>query len=208
MIESVLFDLDGVLVDACDWHYEALNQALLEIVGHQISRHDHETKYNGLPTNVKLRMLNIDQTLASRIGDLKQSLTLEAIEKNAKPMMEKRELHSYLKANGIKIACVTNSISVTARLMLEKTGQLEYMDLVVSNEDVKNNKPSPDCYNYAMEKLKVDPLKCLCVEDSPKGLQAAINSRANAVWQVKNPSEVNLEAYRRFVYEDSDTNGG
>ena len=206
--EAVLFDLDGVLVDACDWHYEALNQALMQIVGYQISRHDHETKYNGLPTNVKLRMLNIDEPFASRIGELKQSLTVETIHRNARPMLEKQELHKYLKNTGVKIACVTNSISATARLMLEKTGQLEYMDLIVANEDVKNNKPSPDCYNYAIEKLKVDPTKCMCVEDSPKGIQAAINSRANAVWQVKNPSEVTLETYRRFVHEDFDTDGG
>jgi HAD superfamily hydrolase (TIGR01509 family) len=206
--QAVLFDLDGVLVDACEWHYTALNEAMREIVGFEISRHDHETKYNGLPTNVKLSMMNIDEPMASRIGQLKQSLTMKTIHKNAKIMMEKCDLHRYLKANGIKIACVTNSISTTARLMLEKTGQLEYMDLIVSNEDVKNNKPSPDCYNYAIEKLKVDPLKCLCVEDSPKGIQAAINSRANAVWQVKNPSEVNSESYRRFVNEDFDTYGG
>lgn len=206
--EAVLFDLDGVLVDACDWHYEALNQALMQIVGYQISRHDHETKYNGLPTNVKLRMLNIDEPFASRIGELKQSLTVETIHRNARPMLEKQELHKHLKNTGIKIACVTNSISATARLMLEKTGQLQYMDLIVANEDVKNNKPSPDCYNYAIEKLKVDPNKCICVEDSPKGIQAAINSRANAVWQVKNPSEVTLESYRRFVHEDFNTDGG
>lgn len=205
--EAVLFDLDGVLVDACDWHYEALNQALMQIVGYQISRHDHETKYNGLPTNVKLRMLNIDEPFASRIGELKQLLTVETIHRNARLMLEKQELHKHLKKTGIKIACVTNSISATARLMLEKTGQLQYMDLVVANEDVKNNKPSPDCYNYAIEKLKVDPNKCICVEDSPKGIQAAINSRANAVWQVKNPSEVTLESYRRFVHEDFDTDG-
>lgn len=205
--EAVLFDLDGVLVDACDWHYEALNQALMQIIGYQISRHDHETKYNGLPTNVKLRMLNIDEPIASRIGELKQSLTVETIHRNARPMLEKQELHKYLKNTGVKIACVTNSISATARLMLEKTGQLEYMDLIVANEDVKNNKPSPDCYNYAIEKLKVDPTKCMCVEDSPKGIQAAINSRANTVWQVKNPSEVTLETYRRFVHEDFNTDG-
>ena len=41
MIKAILFDLDGVLVDACDWHYLALNRALDEVVGFTISREDH-----------------------------------------------------------------------------------------------------------------------------------------------------------------------
>lgn len=199
MCNAILFDLDGVLVDACDWHYHALNEALRTVMGFDITREEHETKYNGLPTNVKLRMLNIDDHTANKIGELKQIITMKMIYNHANIMVEKQELHQYLKNNGIKIACVTNSIAATANLMLERTGQLQYMDLIVTNEDVQNNKPSPDCYNYAIEKLGVDPSACICVEDSPKGLQAAINSRAENVWSVANSSEVTLESYRRFI---------
>ena len=46
MIGAILFDLDGVLVDACDWHYLALNRALEEVVGSSISREDHVTRHN------------------------------------------------------------------------------------------------------------------------------------------------------------------
>lgn len=205
--EAVMFDLDGVLVDACEWHYEALNMALRKTIGYEISREDHETKYNGLPTNVKLRMLKIDDQTSSRINTMKQMFTVDIISERAKVMPEKIELHQYLKSIGVKIACVTNSIAATARMMLEKTGQIEYMNLIVSNEDVRNNKPSPDCYNYAIEKLKIDPNKSMCVEDSPKGIEAALNSRVNTLWRVRNPREVTLESYRRFVYENSHSDG-
>ena len=57
MNKAVLFDLDGVLVDACDWHYEALNRALKQVSNYEISREDHTTTYNGLPTKRKLQML-------------------------------------------------------------------------------------------------------------------------------------------------------
>lgn len=206
--EAVLFDLDGVLVDACDWHYDALNEALMEVVGYTISRQDHIQKYNGLPTAVKLRMLNIDSTSASIIEAYKQEKTLKIINERAKIMPEKQELHSYLKDQGTKIACVTNSIGTTATAMLERTGQMQFIDLLVSNGDVEKNKPHPDCYNFAIQKLKVDPYLCMCVEDSPKGIEAAINSRVSTVWQVKDPSEVILKNYRRFVDENSYTNGG
>lgn len=206
-VECVLFDLDGVLVNACEWHYDALNCALRDVCDMEILRHDHETKYNGLPTKIKLKMLGIDSSLIGEISRLKQNYTMEIIQRNAKVMDEKRDLHQYLKRHGIKVACVTNSIRMTAMEMLVRTGQMEYMDILVTNEDVENNKPSPDCYNYAIEKLGVDPSACICVEDSPKGLQAAINSRSKNVWSVANSSEVTLESYRRFIYENTNSNG-
>lgn len=206
-INCVMFDLDGVLVDACDWHYHALNRALLDVCSFEISRHDHETKYNGLPTNVKLKMLGIDDSLSTEINNLKQHYTMDCIRQNANIMHEKILLHQYLKNQGVKIACVTNSIRMTATEMLFRTGQMEYIDLLVSNEDVKNNKPSPDCYEYAMSVLGVDPLCCVCVEDSPKGLQAAKASSAAHVWEVRDTYDVTVYNYRRFVNEDSHTNG-
>lgn len=198
-IKAVLFDLDGVLVDACEWHYYALNAAMREIVGFEISREDHNSKYNGLPTAVKLRNIGIEERIACRIETAKQLKTLEMIDKHATIMPEKQELHSYLKSKNIKIACVTNSIFNTANEMLKKTGQLKFIDLIVSNGDVKKNKPYPDCYNFAVQKLKIDPTSCLCVEDSPKGIEAARLSYIPNLWIVSNPSEVNLTNYKEVI---------
>ncbi|HCF3308648.1 TPA: HAD hydrolase-like protein, partial [Pseudomonas aeruginosa] len=55
MIKAVIFDMDGVLIEAKDWHYDALNKAL-NLFGYNISRHDHLTSYDGLPTSRKLEM--------------------------------------------------------------------------------------------------------------------------------------------------------
>ena len=52
-IKLVIFDLDGVLVDACEWHRAALNKALLEICDYEISQEDHYSVFNGIPTKVK-----------------------------------------------------------------------------------------------------------------------------------------------------------
>jgi beta-phosphoglucomutase len=101
-------------------------------------------------------MLGITGEESKKINRLKQDFTLETIKTNAKLMEEKIQLHKFLKSHGVKIACVTNSIRETAEEMLRVTGQLEYMDIVVANEDVVKNKPHPDCYNFAIEKLKAD----------------------------------------------------
>jgi len=193
MIEAVLFDLDGVLVDACDWHYEALNKAL-QALGHAcISRDAHLASFNGLPTHVKLEMLGIIGEEAKKINRLKQDFTLETIRSNAKIMEEKVKLHEFLKQQNIKIACVTNSIRETAEEMLRATGQLQYMDIVITNEDVSKNKPHPECYNRAIQLLDTNPLNVLCVEDSEKGIQAAVASVAKHLLVVKNTSEVNID---------------
>jgi len=192
--EAVLFDLDGVLVDACDWHFDALNEALSDVLGTTISRKDHEEKYNGLPTRVKLEMLGVDdENVFNQIWNKKQNYTTQIINDTAKTMSEKIELHEYLKSKNIKIACVTNSIEKTAKLMLEKTGQLKYIDLVVANEKVKRNKPYPDCYNFCLQELNLTKDHySLSVEDSKNGILSAMSSNCGMLWAVKNSTEVNL----------------
>lgn len=200
MISAVLFDLDGVLVDACDWHYEALNAALIG-VGYPIIDHEsHLFTYNGLPTRVKLKMLGVPDELADQINKQKQKHTLDIIRNSATIMSEKIELHEYLKSKGIKIACVTNSIEETARAMLVSTGQMPYIDLLVSNEMVCRNKPYPDCYDLAISQMNVDPKKCICVEDSDIGLQSAKGSLAEYIWRVDNSANVTKVDYIDFVY--------
>jgi HAD superfamily hydrolase (TIGR01509 family) len=197
--QVILFDLDGVLLDACDWHYEALNNSLLYFGYSAIRREDHISTFNGLPTKVKLKMLGISHEDALKINEKKQKYTIDIIKNNAFVMEEKIKLHKYLKSQGIKIACVTNSIKETATEMLVATGQMPYIDLLVTNEQITRNKPHPDCYNYAIEILGANPNKCLCVEDSPKGIEAAEASVASHIWVVKNSSEVNKNNYVKFV---------
>jgi beta-phosphoglucomutase len=207
--EAIFFDLDGVLVDACDWHYLALNKALKGIVGKQISRTDHVNTYNGLPTRVKLDMLGLTPEQKEEVWWLKQEVTKETILTEARIMTDKIKLHKYLQEEGIKICCVTNSIKETAELMLKVTGQLPFMDEVITNEDVKHNKPYPDCYNLAVSKIGANPKECIIVEDSPKGMDSARKSVVPDcnIWNVKNASDVVLDKYRSFINENFNTNG-
>ena len=61
-IKAIIFDMDGVLIDAKDWHYEALNRAL-KLFGYNISRYDHLVTFDGLPTRKKLEMLTREHGL-------------------------------------------------------------------------------------------------------------------------------------------------
>ena len=194
MIKCILYDLDGVLVDATEWHYESLNDALKDVAGFIIKRDEHISTFNGIPTMKKLEILNnqgrLEKSMFDKVWEKKQEKTFEVIEKTAFTDVNKIRLHEQTK--NFKKACVTNSIRKSALLMLEKTGQLQYMDFVISNEDVSSPKPSPEGYNIAIEKFNLQPKECMIVEDAPKGLESARQTGAN-VYEVSGYNEVTLE---------------
>ena len=78
-IKAVLFDMDGVLVEAKEWHYEALNRAL-DLFGMAISRVDHETTFDGLPTSRKLEMLSVERGLPRELHSFLNEMKLTAAE--------------------------------------------------------------------------------------------------------------------------------
>jgi len=196
MIKLIIFDLDGVLVDAKKIHYNTLNQALSEIDNkYIISEAEHLSLYDGLKTNQKLDLLtknkNLDKKYHDQIWNTKQKLTIEAISKLEKDI-NLINLFINLRNRGYKLACCSNSIRRSVLVMLSKIGLIEYMDLILSNEDVKNAKPHPEIYWKAMSMMDVLPEQTLIVEDSPTGLLAANRSRAN-ILRVDNPNDLTEE---------------
>lgn len=194
-IKAVLFDMDGVLIDAKDWHYEALNKAL-GLFGINISRYDHLNTFDGLPTKVKLQMLSkqyyLPEELHGFINQVKQSYTADMVHEKCHPMFHHEYALSRLHNQGYKIAVCSNSIRSTIELMMERSGLMPYIDLIVSNEDVKKAKPDPEMYTITMAKFELNPDECVVVEDNPNGIQAGKASGA-AVLEVATVYDVNYE---------------
>ena len=201
-IRLVIFDMDGVLVDACEWHRVALNKALREICNYEISLKEHYEIYNGIPTKVKLEKLTdlgvLDSNKQKQVYERKQELTVETINLLADFKPEKVSLIKDLKKQGIKVACYTNSIRETAELMLKKTGVLDELDFLLTNQDVENCKPDPEGYLFLVDKYGFKKDEVLIIEDSPKGKAAAYASGCN-VLEVKNPNEVILENIKEYL---------
>jgi beta-phosphoglucomutase len=208
MIKAVVFDMDGVLIDAREWHYEALNRALA-IVGFEISRADHLTTFDGLSTRQKLEILsttdNLPRELHSFINKLKQSYTMEIVSTRCKPTFSHQYALSSLKARGLKLAVASNSIRNTVEMMMQRAQLDKYLDLQLSNEDVESPKPAPDIYLKAMRMLGVSPSQTLVVEDNEHGRQSARAAGAH-VLPVRNPNDVtltNIEIYLSRLLEVS-----
>ena len=204
MYKAVIFDLDGVLVEACEWHIVALNMALQEVSNYEISLEHHKTIFNGIPTLKKLEILCTNNLVKREdikiIFDKKQEFTIQAIKQNGFIRKEKIELLNFLKSKNIKIACYTNSIKETALLMLNITGIFNFFELIVTNQDVKEPKPNPEGYLFCMDALKVKPEECIIVEDSDKGFEAAFASGAKVI-RVKEPSDVTIDLLKENFYE-------
>jgi beta-phosphoglucomutase len=175
-IEAVVFDMDGVLIDAKEWHYNALNRAL-EHFGWTISRAEHLATFDGLPTRKKLEMLShergLPRGLHSFLNELKQQYTVEQIHLHCKPVFVHEYALSNLKARNYKLGLASNSIRSTVELMMEKASLSQYLDIMLSNEDVSRPKPHPDMYLKSAELLGVPPSRCLVVEDNANGVKAA-----------------------------------
>ncbi len=196
-VKAIIFDMDGVLIDAKEWHYEALNRAL-GLFGMEISRYDHLITYDGLPTKTKLRMLSMERGLPEAlhgfINEIKQIYTMEAIYAKCKPTFHHQFALSRLQAQGYRMAVCSNSVRNTVEMMLERAGLLPFMEFFLSNEDVLKPKPAPDMYLQAIQRMGLAADECLIVEDNPNGIKAARDSGAHVlcVSDVRDVSYANI----------------
>ena len=171
--KAVVFDMDGVLIDARDWHYEALNSAL-RAFGIEISHEEHLEKFNGLSTRQKLKHLtdtrNLPAELHVMISDTKQNRTLRIAAEKCYPNTQHLILLDRLRNKEVMIGVYTNSIRETAEAMLKYAGILSKIDVLITNHDVINPKPDPEGYLLVCEKLCIEPEDALVVEDGKYGI--------------------------------------
>lgn len=204
MIKVIIFDMDGVLVEAKHIHYEALNKALAEIDPvYCISYHEHLSKYDGLKTNQKLELLTKEKGFPKDKYDIvwenKQKYTLQSVD-TLETSSSLIDTMKYLSNKGYKIAVCSNSIRKTILSILSKINIIEYIDLIISNQDVKNAKPHPEIYWKAISEFSALPHETLIIEDSPHGLLSASRTKSH-ILRVSNPSEITIEHIRNKIIE-------
>ena len=192
MTKLVIFDLDGVLIDSKDYHYDALNEALGE--EYAITREEHVSTYDGLPTTAKLELLSKNKGLPAdryeEIWKAKQENTLHIFKTKVDKDYELMGYFQQLSDEGYKIAVASNSIRNTVKIILLRLGLLEFVDIYVSNEDVVRNKPFPSMYWKCMMALGALPDDTVILEDSHIGRQGALDSKCHLV-PIENRSDLN-----------------
>ena len=200
-IKAIIFDMDGVLIEAKDWHYESLNKAL-NLFGMEISRYDHLVTYDGLPTKNKLEMLSAEQGLPVGLHDfinkIKQQYTMQIVYSKCKPTFYHEYALSKLSSDGYKLVVASNSIRSTMEVMMNQSSLMQYLDIMLSSQDVKNGKPDPEIYNKAIKDINLKPNECLIIEDNEHGIKAAKDSGA-WVMEVDEVDEVNYHNIQNHI---------
>ena len=199
-MNTILFDLDGVLIDSKDNHFLALNESLKHFFPKKvISYEEHLKTYDGLSTMQKLNILNIDEEFHESINNLKQEKTIEILDKTIKVREDFVKMFRDLKEKKFNIAVCSNSVRRTVEIVLYKLGIENFVDIFFGNEDVQNPKPSPDIYTKAIEYFKVKPEQCLVLEDNEKGIKAAVGAGCYYC-KIENSYDLTLEKIYNNLY--------
>ncbi len=204
MIKLIIFDLDGVLVDAKEIHYEALNKALFNVdKKYVINREEHLSTYDGNTSVEKLKLLTknkgLPYKLHKEIWETKQEISssmIDELERDERLV----EVLKRLRSEGYILACATNSIRYSAKLQLIRRGFLEHIDILYTNQDVINPKPHSEIYLRCIIKAGVNTKETIILEDSDLGREGARQTGAY-VLDIEDSNDVTYEKIKTFINE-------
>jgi beta-phosphoglucomutase family hydrolase len=179
--KGLIFDLDGTLTLTQQLHANALREVFLNDYGIVYTPEEDQEKYSGRPSKF---------TCEQVLRENGKNPTAEEIEKCA---ARKKEVYVRILADseiipvngaknflekarkeGLKIIVATGNKPEFTKILLQKAGIDDFFDdMIVCQSDVKNQKPAPDIFLFAAEKLGLKPEECIVFEDSINGIQAA-----------------------------------
>jgi HAD superfamily hydrolase (TIGR01509 family) len=202
MIKLIIFDLDGVLIDSRELHYKSLNSVLLNTYPeYKISKEEHLSTYDGLPTAQKLKLLTehkgLPESLYDDIWKRKQKTTIALMEQYGYDNKLNNILYR-LKEKGYKIGLASNSIRQSVLCALHNKHILHYFDYIYSNEDVIRAKPNPEMYYRIMIQSGIPAKETLIIEDSNAGRKAVMDSGAN-LCAVTGPEDLTHEKINSHI---------
>jgi len=174
MIEAILWDNDGLLVDSEALFFEMTRTFFAE-AGLQLDAEYWGVEYlgNAKHSHQIAAELGLSQELISPLLDRRNEAFVRRLHRSVPLMPKVRETIEALSGN-LRLAMVTGSPRDKVMLMHEPHGLLEHFEVIVTDDEISNPKPHPEPYLKAMEMLGVSPECCLAVEDSRRGLDSAV----------------------------------
>ena len=173
MIEVVLWDNDGLLIDSEAVFFDLTRQVFAG-AGYDLSAHYWGIEYLGKAR--RTREVAEEFGMASRLIDevieLRDQRFFEALQRPLPLRPGVRDTLDSLRGK-VRHGLVTGSPRDKVDLMHHHSGLEGYFDVIVTCDDVTQTKPYPEPYRKAMERFGLDPARCLAVEDSERGLASA-----------------------------------
>ncbi|GGW37235.1 HAD family hydrolase [Streptomyces xantholiticus] len=172
---SVIFDLDGTLVDSEPNYFEAGRRVLAAhgVLGFGWEEH---TRFIGIGTRETLEILRARYAIDAPLDELlaaKNSAYLELASTSTEVFPQMRAFVQRLSEEGVPMAVASGSSRAAIEAVLAGTGLAPYMSVTVSAEEVGRGKPEPDVFLEAARRLDAAPGDCVVLEDAPPGAAAA-----------------------------------
>jgi len=171
---AVIFDMDGVIADSEPTYLEAINLVLAPM-GHRMSERQYDDVIGSsvhFTWRTILDTFGIDGDVEDYVRRYNRSL-VDLLRRPLPPLPGVRELLSELRRLRLPAALATSSWKSWAEALLQATGLDGAFDALVWREMVEHPKPAPDLFLRAAELVKVEPARCIVLEDTAPGLEAA-----------------------------------
>ncbi|MFF1924500.1 HAD family hydrolase [Streptomyces sp. NPDC058221] len=172
---SVLFDLDGTLVDSEPNAYESA-RLLLERHGVADFTWEQNARFLGIGNREALTVLRAEYGIEACVDELvagQDAIYLQLAGTSTEAFPQMREFVKLLHTRGVPMAVASGSSPAAIEAVLKSTGLDAYLTEYVSAEEVANGKPEPDVFLEAARRLGVTPADCVVVEDAVPGAAAA-----------------------------------
>lgn len=183
MIDTIIFDMDGTLIDTEKYFRRCWPKALAAFGYHMTDEQALSLRSLGRPFAPEhLKAMFGDKIDYHQVREKRKELVEECIKEQGiqlKPGV--RELLTWLKEHNIRTAIATATDMERTHRYLTQLGILGYFDKLISATMVKEGKPSPDIYLYACEQMGRSPKECIAVEDSPNGVLSAYRAGCKVV---------------------------
>ncbi|NTV22696.1 MAG: HAD family phosphatase [Candidatus Yonathbacteria bacterium] len=204
MLEAIIFDMDGVLIKSEGAISTSFNMVLKK---YGVSlKPEYKKKFLGRSLKDQLEIIKEEHPKIPRDLNMEE-FSKEAFQYQLKILAERLipditilNIINEAKNKKIKIAVATSSVRYRAEELLKSIGVLGLLDVLVTSEDVKNQKPHPDIFLETAKKLRVSPENCLVIEDAVNGIQAANSAGMKSVGLItkNHPKEDFTEANHIF----------
>jgi HAD superfamily hydrolase (TIGR01509 family) len=212
MTSAILFDFNGVIIDDESQHCDALIATLAEY-GYSLDRDTYYREYLGFDDRECFRFTfecmgrTLDEVALREAVARKHGAYEQAVRSSMRLVPGAAEFVENAALDGFQLAIVSGALRSEIAMLLELTGLRPHFAAIVAAEEVGAGKPDPRGYNRARELLELSPKRCVVVEDSLPGLQAARSAGLRcAMLATSHPENAWGEAdlvWRDFVGHDA-----